>query len=150
MLTFENFKPGHFMTLGPRRVTREEIVAFATEFDPQPMHLDDEAGRSSLLGGGLTGSGWHMCALAMRMQVDGYLNNSKSLGGLGVEEVRWLAPLRPDDLITLEVRVDQARQSNSRPGTGIVHFCSEMFNAAKQRLMMIVAIGLMAGRDYTA
>ena len=89
-----------------------------------------------------------MCALAMRMQVDGYLNNSKSLGGLGVEEVRWLAPLRPDDLITLEVHVDQARQSNSRPGTGIIHFRSEMFNAAKQRLMTIVAIGLMAGRDY--
>jgi acyl dehydratase len=148
MLTFEDFKPGHFMTLGPRRVKREEIIAFATEFDPQPMHLDDEAGRKSLLGGGLSGSGWHMCALAMRMQVDGYLNNSKSLGGLGVEEVRWQAPLRPDDLITLEVHVDKARPSNSRPGAGVIHFRSEMFNAARQRLMMIVAIGLMASRDY--
>lgn len=149
MLTFEDFKPGHFMTLGPRRVTRDEIIAFATEFDPQPMHLDDEAGRNSLLGG-LSGSGWHMCALAMRMQVDGYLNNSKSLGGLGVEEVRWLAPLRPDDLVTLEVHVDKARPSNSRPDTGVIHFRSEMFNAARQRLMMIVAIGLMATRNYGA
>jgi acyl dehydratase len=148
MLTFENFKPGHFMTLGPRHVPREEIIVFATEFDPQPMHLDEDAGRKSLLGGGLSGSGWHMCALAMRMQVDGYLNNSKSLGGLGVDEVRWLAPLRADDHITLEVHVDQARLSNSRPGTGIIHFRSEMFNAAKQRLMTVVAIGLMASLDY--
>lgn len=148
MLTFEDFKPGHFMTLGPRRVTREEIIAFASEFDPQPMHLDDAAGRNSLLGGGLSGSGWHMCALAMRMQVDGYLNNAKSLGGLGVEEVRWLAPLRPDDLVTLEVHVDRIRPSKSRPGTGIIHFRSEMFNAGKQRLMTIVAIGLMADREF--
>jgi acyl dehydratase len=148
MLTFEDFKPGHLMTLGPRHVTREEIISFATEFDPQPMHLDEDAGRKSLLGGGLSGSGWHMCALAMRMQVDGYLNNSNSLGGLGVEEVRWLAPLRADDHITLEVHVDQARLSNSRPGTGIIHFRSEMFNAAKQRLMTIVAIGLMASLRY--
>ena len=148
MLTFENFKPGHFMTLGPLHVSREDIIAFASEFDPQPMHLDEDAGRKSLLGGGLSGSGWHMCALAMRMQVDGYLNNSKTLGGLGVEEVKWLAPLRPDDDITLEVHVDQARVSNSRPGAGILHFRSEMFNAAKQRLMTVVAIGLMATRDY--
>src|SRR4029077_5344238 len=113
---WEDFKPGTVAFYGPRHVTREEIVAFATEFDPQPMHLDEDAGRKSLLGGGLSGSGWHMCALAMRMQVDGYLNNSKSLGGRGVDEVRWLAPLRADDHITLEVHVDQARLSNSRPG----------------------------------
>ena len=148
MLTFEDFKPGHFMTLGPRRVTRADIIAFASEFDPQPMHLDDEAGLNSLLGGGVSGSGWHMCALAMRMQVDGYLNNTKSLGGLGVEEVRLLAPLRPDDLVTREVHVDKARPSNSRPGTGLIHFRSEMFNAARQRLMRMISIGLMASRDY--
>jgi acyl dehydratase len=148
MLTLEDFQPGHFMTLGPRRVTRDEIIAFAAEFDPQPMHLDDAAGRDSLLGGGLSGSGWHMCALAMRMQVDGYLNRSKTLGGLGVEEVKWLAPLRPDDLITLEVYVDSVRLSKSRPGAGIIHFRSEMLNAAKQRLMTITAIGLMADRNF--
>jgi acyl dehydratase len=145
MLTFEDFKPGPFMTLGPRRVTRDEIIAFAAEFDPQPIHLDEEAARGSLLGG-LSGSGWHMCALAMRMQVDGYLNSSHSLGGLGVEEVRWLAPLRPDDLVTLEVHVDSRRQSKSRPRTGIINFRSEMFNAGRERLMTMVAIGLMACR----
>jgi acyl dehydratase len=145
MLTFEDFPLGPFMTLGPRRVTRDEIIAFAAEFDPQPMHLDEPAASGSLLGG-LSGSGWHMCALAMRMQVDGYLNRSRSLGGLGVEEVRWLAPLRPDDLLTLEVHVDSKRLSKSRPGTGIINFRSEMFDAARERLMTITAIGLMECR----
>jgi acyl dehydratase len=145
MLTFEDFPEGHFMTLGPCRVTRDDIIAFAKEFDPQPMHLDETAAAQSLLGG-LSGSGWHMCALAMRMQVDGYLHRSRSFGGLGVEEVRWLAPLRPDDLVTLEVHVDTKRLSKSRPGAGIIHFRSEMFNAARQRLMTLVSIGLMACR----
>ena len=100
LLTFEDFRPGHFATLGPRHVTREEIISFAAEFDPQPMHLDEEAGRRSMAGG-LSGSGWHMCALVMRMQVDGIIGRSDSLGGLGVDEVKWLAPLRPGDEITL-------------------------------------------------
>jgi acyl dehydratase len=72
MLTFEDFKPGHFGTFGPRHVTREEIIAFAREFDPQPMHLDEEAANRSMLRG-LSGSGWHMCALMMRMLVDGFI-----------------------------------------------------------------------------
>ncbi len=76
LLTFEDFRPGHFATLGPRHVTREEIISFAAEFDPQPMHLDEEAGRRSMAGG-LSGSGWHMCALAMRMQVDGIIGRTR-------------------------------------------------------------------------
>ena len=129
------------MTLGPRHVSRDEIVAFAAEFDPQPMHLDEEAARSSLAGG-LSGSGWHMCALAMRMQVDGFLNGSASLGGLGIDEAKWLAPLRPGDDLTLEVYVDEARPSKSRPDCGIVKIRTEMFNASGTRLMMSVTNGL--------
>jgi len=145
LLTFEDFRPGHFATLGPRHVTREEIISFAAEFDPQPMHLDEEAGRRSMAGG-LSGSGWHMCALAMRMQVDGFIGRTDSLGGLGVDEVKWLAPLRPGDDITLEVHVDDARLSKSRPDTGIVKIRAEMFNAAGTRLMSIVSNGLMRRR----
>ena len=144
-LTFEDFKPGHFATLGPRHVTREEIISFAAEYDPQPMHLDEEAGRRSLAGG-LSGSGWHMCALAMRMQVDGIIGRSESLGGLGVDEVKWLAPLRPGDDLTLEVHVDDARVSKSRPDTGIVKVRAEMFNASGERLMTIVSNGLFRRR----
>src|SRR6185295_16174250 len=138
MLTFEDFPQGHFMTLGPCHVTRDDIIAFASEFDPQPMHLDAAAAAQSLLGG-LSGSGWHMCALVMRMQVDGYLNRSASLGGLGVEEVKWLAPLRPDDVLTLEVYVDARRRSKSRPDAGIINFRSELFNGSGQQLMTIVS-----------
>jgi acyl dehydratase len=145
MLTFEDFQPGHFATLGPRHVTREEIISFAAEYDPQPMHLDEDAGRRSLAGG-LSGSGWHMCALAMRMQVDGIIGQAASLGGLGVDEVKWLAPLRPGDDLTLEVHVDDARVSRSRPDAGIVKVRAEMFNAAGEKLMTIVSNGLFRRR----
>ncbi|MDQ8729039.1 MaoC family dehydratase [Bradyrhizobium sp. LHD-71] len=148
-LTFEDFRPGHFATLGPRHVTRAEIIAFAREFDPQPMHLDDEAAKLSMAGG-LSGSGWHMCALAMRMQVDGFIGRSASLGGLGVDEVKWLASLRPGDDLTLEVHVDAARPSKSRPDCGIVKFRAEMYNAAGTRLMTIVSNGLMRRREPAA
>lgn len=144
-LTYEDFQPGHFATLGPRHVTREEIIAFAAEFDPQPMHLDEEAGRRSMAGG-LSGSGWHMCALAMRMQVDGIIGRTDSLGGLGVDEVKWLAPLRPGDDLTLEVHVEEARLSKSRPDAGIVKIRAEMFNASGVKLMTLVSNGLMRRR----
>ena len=145
LLTFEDFRPGHFATLGPRHVTRAEIIAFASEFDPQPMHLDEEAASRSMAGG-LSGSGWHMCALAMRLQVDGFIGRTDTLGGLGVDEVKWLAPLRPGDDVTLEVHIDEARLSNSRPDCGIVKIRCEMFNAAGTRLMSIVSNGLMRRR----
>lgn len=148
-LMFEDFRPGHFAKLGPRHVSREEIVAFASEFDPQPMHLDEEAARSSLAGG-LSGSGWHMCALAMRMQVDGFMNDSASLGGLGVDEAKWLAPLRPGDDLTLEVYVDAARVSKSRPDSGIVKIRAEMFNASGTRLMTLVTNGLFRRKSPSA
>src|SRR5258707_1856880 len=96
MLSFEDFPPGHFGTFGPRLVTREEILAFAAEFDPQPMHLDEEAARDTLLGG-LSASGWHTCGLMMRMICDGFLLNSSSMGANAVEEVQWLKPVRPAD-----------------------------------------------------
>lgn len=134
MLMFEDFRPGHFMTLGPRRVTREEIIAFAAEFDPQPMHLDDEAASRSLLGS-LSGSGWHMCALAMRMMADGFLTKSSSRTGLGVPEVRWLAPLRPDDDVSIDLNITETRTSKSRPDAGIVAFHLDMFNAKRVKLM---------------
>jgi acyl dehydratase len=140
-LTFEDFRPGLFATLGPRHVSRAEIIAFASEFDPQPMHLDEDAARRSMAGG-LSGSGWHMCALAMRMQVDGIIANSTSLGGLGVDEVKWLAPLRPGDDLTLAIHVEDARPSNSRPDCGIVKIRADMFNASGTQLMAIVSNGL--------
>ncbi len=138
MLTFEDFSPGHFGTFGPRRVTREEILEFAEEFDPQPMHLDEEAAKRSMLGG-LAGSGWHLCSIMMRMMFDGYIGRTASLGSPGVNELRWLSPLRPDDDLTLDIEVAEARVSRSRPTTGIVTFKAIVRNATGQVLCEMVS-----------
>jgi acyl dehydratase len=137
-LTFEDFPPGRFGTFGPRHVTREEILAFAAEFDPQPMHLDEEAAKLSLLKG-LSASGWHLCSIMMRMMVDGFVGRTASLGSPGVNEVRWLAPLRPGDDLLLDVDVMEARVSRSRPETGIVMFRSMVRNAAGLALCEMVS-----------
>ena len=129
ILTFEDFVPGRFGSFGPRHVSREEILTFAAEFDPQPMHLDDAATERSMLKG-LSGSGWHLCSLMMRMMFDGFIGRTASLGSPGVDEVRWLAPLRPGDDLTLEVEVTAARASRSRPETGIVSLKAVVRNAA--------------------
>jgi acyl dehydratase len=140
MLTFEDFPPGHFGTYGPRRVTRDEILAFAAEFDPQPMHLDEEVASRSMLQG-LSGSGWHLCSIMMRMMFDGYIGRTASLGSPGVNELRWLAPLRPGDELTLDVDVEvaEARVSRSRPETGIVTFKGRVRNAAGQVLCEMIS-----------
>ena len=148
-LTFEDFPPGHFGRFGPRRVTREEILAFAAEFDPQPMHLDEEAASRTMLKG-LSASGWHLCSLMMRMMFDFYIGRTASLGSPGVNEVRWLAPLRPGDDITLDVEVTEARVSRSRPETGIVTFKSMVHNAAGQALCEMVSPNIVARRAGAA
>lgn len=135
-LFFEDFKPGAVASYGPRRVTREEIIAFAAEYDPQPMHLDEDAGRNSLLGG-LAGSGWHTCCLMMRMIYDGFLYNSNSMGSPGIDEVRWLTPLRPDTNITLRSTVIETRASRSRPEMGFVKFLFEVLDEAGDRIMTL-------------
>ena len=148
-LTFEDFAPGHFGTFGPRHVTREEILAFAAEFDPQPMHLDEAAANASMLKG-LSGSGWHLCSVVMRMMFDGFIGRTASLGSPGVNEMRWLAPLRPDDELTLDVEVAEARVSKSRPETGIVTVKSVVRNAAGQVLCEMVSPLIVKRRDAGA
>jgi acyl dehydratase len=104
-------------------------MAFAAEYDPQPMHLDEEAAKRSMLKG-LSGSGWHLCAILMRMMFDGFIGRTASMGSPGVNEMRWLAPLRPGDDLTLDIEVTEARASRSRPETGIVTFKGVVRNAA--------------------
>lgn len=124
---WEDFKPGSVAVYGPRRVTREEIVAFAAEFDPQPMHLDETAAAATLLGG-LAASGWHSCCLLMRIIADGFINDSSSMGAPGVDEVRWLKPLRPGSQVRVRMTVLETRASNSRPGIGFVKCLFEMLD----------------------
>jgi acyl dehydratase len=145
-LTFEDFPLGRFGSFGPRHVTRAEILAFAGEFDPQPMHLDEEAASKSMLKG-LSGSGWHLCSLMMRMLCDGFIDRTASLGSPGVNEVRWLAPLRPGDELTLDVDVIEARLSRSRPETGIVTFKTTARNAAGLALCEMTSPIIVGRRD---
>jgi acyl dehydratase len=146
-LFWEDFTAGRVIACGPRLVTREEIVAFAAEFDPQPMHLDEAAGQAGMLGG-LSASGWHSCCLMMRMITDGFIGAASFLGSGGVEEVRWRAPLRPGDTITVRVTVVETRPSRSRPGIGLVKFRMEMYNAtAREPLMTLTVSPMFASRD---
>src|SRR5689334_8218765 len=147
-LTFEDFPPGPFGSFGPHRVTRDEIVTFAAEFDPQPMHLDEKAASESMLQG-LSGSGWHLASVMMRMMVDGFIGRAASLGSPGVNELRWLAPLRPGDDLMLDVEVTEARVSKSRPDTGIVTFKAIARNAAGQALCEMVSPIIIGRRDST-
>jgi acyl dehydratase len=144
-LTFEDFPVGRLGSYGPHHVTREEILAFAAEYDPQPMHLDEEAASKSMLKG-LAGSGWHLGALMMRILCDGFILRTASLGSPGVNELRWLAPFRPGDDLMLDVDVTEARVSKSRPETGIVTFKAVMRNAAGEALCEMVSPILIARR----
>jgi acyl dehydratase len=145
-LTFEDFPPGRLGTFGPRHVSREEILAFAAEFDPQPMHLDEEVAKRSMLGG-LSGSGWHLCSIMMRMMFDGFIGRAASLGSPGVNEVRWLAPLRPGDDLLLDVDITEARLSRSRPQTGIVTFKGTARNARGEVLCEMVSPIIVRRRE---
>jgi acyl dehydratase len=144
-LTFEDFAQGRFGSFGPRHVSREEIITFAAEFDPQPMHLDEQAAQASMLKG-LSGSGWHLCSLTMRMMFDGFIGRTASLGSPGVNEVRWLAPLRPGDDLMLDVDVVESRVSRSRPTTGIVTFRCVTRNAAGEALCEMISPIIVARR----
>ena len=115
--TFDTLAPGDVLDLGSRQVTAAEIVAFARDFDPQPFHLDPAAAEASIFGG-IVASGWHTCALTMRLLVDGFLSHTHSMGSPGVEQIRWLHPVRPDDTLTARIRVLEKQPSQSRPERG--------------------------------
>ncbi len=148
-LYWEDFKPGAVAVYGPRLVTREEIVAFAAEFDPQPMHLDEAAASATLLGG-LGASGWQICCLLMRMIADGFLLDSTSMGAPGIDEVRWLKPLRPGTQIRVRATVLDMRASNSRPEMGFVKFHYEVLDDQDAVLTIMVCSTMLVRREAGA
>ena len=148
-LHWEDFKPGAVAVYGPRLVTREEIVAFAAEFDPQPMHLDEAAASATMLGG-LSASGWHICCLLMRMIADGFLHESNSMGAPGVDEVRWLKPLRPGTQIRVRATVLDKRASGSRPEMGFVKFFYEVLDEQDAVVTTLVCSMMIARRKSGA
>lgn len=146
MRYFEDFKVGDVTEVGPVSVSEQEIVDFATRFDPQPFHIDSEAAKSSPFGG-LIASGWHTAALFMGMFVRGILLDSASLGSPGVEEIRWTAPVRPGDTLTGRITITDVQPSKTNANRGTVFTTNEVFNQDGERVMTLKARGFFARRS---
>jgi acyl dehydratase len=144
LLHWEDFTPDRVAEFGPCVVTADDIKGFARAFDPQPMHVDDAAAQASMLGG-LAASGWHTCAIMMRLITDGFLLDSVFMGGPGCDEIRWLAPVRPGDALKVRSRVLEVRESRTRADAGFVKFLFEVVNA-NGVCVMTADIHLMFGR----
>lgn len=142
---FEDFTPGKVFELGAVEMTEDEIVEFATRFDPQPFHIDrDAAARTPF--GGIIASGWHTCSYCMRLMVDGLLSRTISLGSPGVDQIRWLAPVRPGDRLSARMTVEEARASASNPARGTVAFVSEMENQDGVPVLSMRAVAMFGRR----
>lgn len=142
---WEDFTPGSQRTFGAHTLTHEEIVRFAAQFDPQPFHLDEEAGRASLFGG-LAASGWHTCSLVMRMMCDAYLLDASSLGSPGLEHIKWLAPVRPGDTLSVRMDVLEARPMKSRPQVGLVRSRWTALNQHGESVLSMEGWGMFGRR----
>lgn len=126
-LYYEDLEVGRAFDLGPKHVTAEEVIAFASEFDPQPMHLSEEGGKASILGA-LSASGWHTSSMFMRMMIDAYLLNSASEGSPGIDIMEWKRPVHAGDTLSGRSTILSARPMRSRPHIGIVKFRHEVQN----------------------
>ena len=144
-LYFEDLTPGLVFDLGSIEVTADEIIEFATRFDPQPFHVDPQAGAASHFGG-LVASGWHTCALFMRLLVDGIVSRTTSMGSPGMDEVRWTAPVRPGDTLTGTFTVAEARVSASKPDRGIIRSICEMRNQDGTVVLTMRGMGMYGRR----
>jgi acyl dehydratase len=147
----DDFQVGDVTTFGRTRVTAEDIRAFARQFDPQPFHLDEAAGRATPFGG-LVASGWHTASLCMRMMVDQMGTGSGSIGSPGVDELRWLMPVRPGDELSVRSTVLEVTPSRSKPDRGVLRVRYEVLNGGGEVVMSMVALAMFlrdpAGGPY--
>jgi acyl dehydratase len=143
---FEDFPVGRVFEFGGYEVTREEMLRFAAAFDPQPFHLDEEAARRSLFKG-LSASGWHTCAMVMRMNCDAYLLDSTSLGSPGIDSLKWLAPVRAGDVLRVRLSILEARAMKSRPHVGLTRSRWEVFNQRDEKVMEMEGYGMFGRRE---
>ena len=148
-LYWEDFPVGSVREFGAMLVTREAILAFAQQFDPQPFHLDDEAAKASLFGA-LSASGWHTCAMAMRMMCDAYLLESSSLGSPGIEQLKWLKPVLVGDTLSERFTVLEARVMASRPGVGLIRSNWEVLNQDRDVVLTMEGWGMFGLREPAA
>ena len=146
MRTFEDFMVGEVMLFGPVDIAAEDIKSFAERFDPQPMHLDEDAEQNTVVSG-MFASGLHTVCLHMRLLVDGVLRDSTSMGSPGMEEIRYLAPVRAGDRLTLRVEITSARPSRSRPDMGFVVFRCQMINACCTPVLELTGTAMFGRRS---
>ncbi len=132
---------GETASFGEYAITEEEVLTFADRYDPQPFHLDAAAARDSIYGG-LIASGWMTASVAMRMMVDHYISPLASMGSPGIDELRWIKPVRPGDRLRMRVTVMDARRSQSRPDRGMVQFLQEVQNQNDETVMTLKGWGM--------
>lgn len=142
---FEDYVEGSVHCFGAIAVEARDIVAFARQFDPQPFHADPEAAKRTPFGG-LIASGWHTAALMMRLFAEHYLTQVASLASPGVDELRWLKPVRPGDRLSIRVTVLKAVPSKSKPDRGVVTSFVEVFNQNDEAVMTLKAVNLIGRR----
>ena len=145
MRYFEDFKPGDVIELGSRTISKESILAFAREFDPQPFHTDEEAAKRSIYGG-LLASGWHTGSLLMRILNDGLLKDTASLGSPGVDELRWLKPVRPGDVLSARMTVLESIPSRSKLDRGLIRSLMELRNQHNEIVLTVRGLSLLGRR----
>ncbi len=146
---FEDYVPGAVLVCGPIDVDEAAIVDFGRRFDPQPFHVDPQGAARSPLGG-VIASGWHTASLMMRLLVDHFLPRKAGLASPGVDELRWLAPVRPGDSLSLRVTITEARRSRSKPDRGLVRTCNEVMNQRGEPVMTVKTMVLMRCRGEGA
>ena len=142
---FDDYVPGTTHDCGSVSVSQAEIISFATQFDPQPFHVDPEAAARGPFGG-LVASGWHTAALVMRQLVDNYLSAEASLGSPGLDEMRWPNPVRPADTLRVRATVLEARRSQSKPDRGIMKTVIEAANQDGRTVMRATATNFLRVR----
>jgi acyl dehydratase len=149
MRYFEDFTPGEVIELGSHTITKEEIVAFAKQFDPQPFHLDEEAAKRTIYGG-LLASGWHTGSITMRLLYEGLVKETVSLGSPGVDELRWLKPVRPGDTLSARLTVLECIPSRSKLDRGIVRSTIELRNQHGEVVVSSKGMSLFGRRPAAA
>ncbi|MEU6820884.1 MaoC family dehydratase [Streptomyces atriruber] len=143
---FEDYAPGSTYTYGSVTLTEEGILRFAGEFDPQSVHTDPAAAAEGPFKG-LIASGWHTASVMMRLYADHYVSKVASLASPGVDELRWVQPVRPGDSLSIRTTTKAARLSRSKPDRGLVHTDIEVLNQRGEVVLTLTAMNLLRGRD---
>ncbi len=139
---FEDYQKGAVHEFGPIKMEKSRMLEFAKEFDPQPIHVDEEFAKNGLYEG-LISSGWHTGSIMMRLYADNYLSPASSLGSPGLDELRWLLPVRPEDRLSVRISIMDAKLSKSKPDRGIVTSFIEVLNQKREIVMTMTAVNFM-------